>query len=274
MDRKLIEQLEEKAKQIRMDIIKMLGEAGSGHPGGSLSSADIFAALYFSVLKHDPKNPGWEERDIFILSKGHVCPGLYAVLAESGYFTKDELMTLRKLGSRLDGHPSKLKGLPGIEVSSGSLGMGLSIANGAALAFRLNKSGRRAYCLMGDGELQEGQIWEAAMTAAHYKLDNVCGIVDNNNLQIDGECEKVMNVKPLAEKWKAFGWNVIDVDGHKLEEILEAFKKAKESKGKPSVIIARTIKGKGVSFMEDQAGWHGKAPDKEQTEQALKELEN
>ncbi len=274
MDRKLIEQLEVKAKQLRFDIIEMLGEAGSGHPGGSLSSADIFAALYFSVLKHDPKNPGWEERDVFILSKGHVCPGLYAVLAESGYFPKDELMTLRKLGSRLDGHPSKLKGLPGIEVSSGSLGMGLSVANGAALAFKLNKAGRRAYCLMGDGELQEGQIWEAAMTAAHYKLDNVCGIVDNNNLQIDGECEKVMNVKPLAEKWKAFGWNVIDIDGHKLEEILEAFNKAKESKGKPSVIIARTIKGKGVSFMEDQAGWHGKAPDKEQTEQALKELEN
>ncbi len=274
MNENLIKKLESKAKQIRIDIIKMLGEAGSGHPGGALSSADIFAALYFSVMRHDPKKPDWKERDMFILSKGHVCPGLYAALAGSGYFPEDEIMTLRKLGSRLDGHPSKTKGLPGIEISSGSLGMGLSVANGVALGFKLNKSSQRAYCLMGDGELQEGQIWEAAMTSAHYKLDNVCGIVDENGLQIDGKVEEQMGLGDLSGKWKTFGWNVIQIDGHNMNEILEAFNRAAEVKGKPTVIIARTVKGKGVSFMENQAGWHGKAPDKEQTAQAIKELES
>jgi len=267
-----IQELEKKAKTVRVDLIKMLTEAGSGHPGGSLSATDLIAALYFDKLKHNPKKPDWEERDRVIFSKGHVCPLLYACLAETGYFPLEELMTLRKLGSRLQGHPAKNKGLPGIEVSSGSLGQGLGVGVGMALAFKLDKKPNRVYVLMGDGECDEGSVWEAAMSAAHYKLDNICGIVDYNKLQIDGRVEDVMAVAPLAEKWCAFGWNVIEIDGHKMSDIVAAYDKAAAAKGKPSVIVANTIKGKGVSFMENNPGWHGKTPSKEQAELALKEL--
>ena len=265
-------ELEKMACQIRRDIIMMLAEAGSGHPGGALSSADIMTALYFSVLRHNPQKPDWDMRDRFILSKGHICPVQYACLARTGYFPVEELITLRKLHSRLQGHPGKDKGLPGIEVSSGSLGQGLSIAVGIALGFKLDDKVQRVYCLMGDGELDEGQIWEAAMAAAHYHLSNLCGIVDNNELQIDGAVEKVMGLMPLPEKWWSFGWNVIEIDGHKMKEILKAFEKAKKEKSKPTVIIAHTIKGKGISFMENVASWHGKAPTREEADQALGEL--
>ncbi|MFH0948555.1 MAG: transketolase [Elusimicrobiota bacterium] len=267
-----IQELEKKAKIIRADIIKMLCEAKSGHPGGSLSATDLMVALYFEKLKHNPKNPDWVDRDRVIFSKGHVCPLLYACLAESGYFPTAELITLRKLGSRLQGHPGRNKGLPGIELSTGSLGQGLSAGVGMALGFKLDKKSNRVYVLMGDGELQEGSIWEAAMSAAHYKLDNLCGIVDVNRLQIDGNVQDVMNVEPLPEKWRAFGFNVIEIDGHSMEQILSGYDKASQTKCQPSVIIAHTVKGKGVSFMENQAGWHGKTPNKEQAEAALKEL--
>jgi len=270
---KEIERLEQMARQVREDIIEMLAEAGSGHSGGSLSACDVMVALYFSVMIHDPQNPQWRERDRFILSKGHSCPAMYACLARAGYFALEELKTLRKFGSRLQGHPSKADGLPGIEVSTGSLGQGLSIANGVALGLRLDRIGARVYCLMGDGEIEEGQIWEAAMAASHYHLDNLCGIVDNNGLQIDGPINEIMSPNPITEKWKAFGWNTIEINGHKMAEILEAFAEAKRIKGKPTAIIAKTIKGKGVSFMENVVEWHGKAPSKEQAKVALKELE-
>ena len=269
-----IKKLKEMAGRVRKDIIEMLAQAGSGHPGGALSASDIMVALYFSVMRHNPQNPQWKERDRFILSKGHSCPAMYACLARAGYFPLQELKTLRKLGSRLQGHPSKSDGLPGIEVSTGSLGQGLSIANGVALGLRLDKIDARVYCLMGDGEIEEGQIWEAAMAASHYHLDNLCGIVDNNGLQIDGKIDEVMSPKPISEKWKAFGWKTIGINGHKMEEILEAFAEAKKVKGKPTVIIAKTIKGKGVSFMENVVEWHGKAPSKEQAKVALKDLES
>jgi transketolase len=260
------------ANEIRKDIIKMTAAAGSGHPGGSLSCVEILVSLYFKVLRHDPKNYAWEGRDRFILSKGHVCPALYATLARAGYFPVEELLTLRKFGSRLQGHPHRKK-LPCLETSSGSLGQGLSIAVGMAIGFKMDKKEQRVYCLMGDGECDEGQIWEAAMSASHYKLDNLCGIVDVNGLQIDGFTRDVMNLEPLAEKWKAFGWHVIEVDGHNFEELLKAFEEAKNTKGKPTVILAKTVKGKGVSFMENKAEWHGKAPKKEEAEIALRELE-
>ena len=250
----------------------MLCEAGSGHSGGSLSTIDILTVLYSKVMKHDPKNPTWDERDRFVLSKGHVCPALYAVLADFGYFDKKELSTLRKYGSILQGHPYMYK-TPGIEVSSGSLGQGLSIAVGMAYSAKMDGADMRIYCLMGDGELQEGQIWEAAMAAGHYKLDNLCGIVDNNRLQIDGEVEKVMDIDPLGDKFRSFHWNVVEADGHDVNDIEKAFKTAKDFKNKPTVIIAHTVKGKGVSFMENVAGWHGLAPDKEQLACALAELE-
>ncbi|NIM02668.1 transketolase [bacterium] len=269
-----IEKLEEIARQVRKDIIEMLALAGSGHPGGALSASDIVVALYFSIMKHNPKDPQWKERDRFILSKGHSCPAMYACLARAGYFPVQELKTLRKLGSRLQGHPSKTDGLPGIEVSTGSLGQGLSIANGVALGLRLDKIDARVYCLMGDGEIEEGQIWEAAMAASHYRLDNLCGIVDNNGLQIDGKIDEIMNPNPISEKWKAFGWNIIKIDGNKMVEILEAFAEAKKVKGKPTVIVAKTIKGKGVSFMENAVEWHGKAPSNEQAKVALSDLES
>ena len=267
-----IPEMKKVANEVRKDIIRMTAEAGSGHPGGSLSSVEIMVSLYFNALRHDPQNPAWSERDRFVLSKGHVCPVLYATLARSGYFPVDELLTLRKLGSRLQGHPHRLK-LEYLETSSGSLGQGLSIAVGMAIGLRMDKKDPRVYCLMGDGELQEGQIWEAAMSGAHYKLDNLCGIVDVNGLQIDGFTKDVMCVEPLAEKWRAFGWHVIEVDGHSIGSLVNAFEEAKRTKGKPSIILARTVKGKGVSFMENKAEWHGKAPTKDEAATALKELE-
>lgn len=260
-----------RTKEVRAEILKMLTESGSGHTGGSLSAADIVTALYFSRMRHKPDNPEWRERDRFILSKGHAAPLLYAVLALAGYFDKGLLKTLRKIDSPLQGHPSS-KMLKGIEVSTGSLGQGLSIANGIALGLRMDYIDARVYCLLGDGELQEGQVWEAAMTAAHYRLDNLCAIVDNNGLQIDGACCNVMNVEPLVEKWEGFGWNVLDIDGHNMEQIINAFDDAEKAKGRPTVIIARTVKGKGVSFFEGKAEYHGLAPTKEELERALKEL--
>lgn len=268
-----IKELEKKAWLIRKDIVSMISAAGSGHPGGSLSATDVMTALYFDEMNIDPAEPKKEDRDYFVLSKGHVCPALYAVLAHRGYFDTKELITLRKLGSRLQGHPGVNKGLPGLEASTGSLGQGLSIAGGMAMAARLNGKANRAYCVLGDGELDEGSVWEAAMSAAHYKLSNLCAIVDNNGLQIDGAVEDVMNINPIPEKWKAFGWNVIEIDGHSVKEIKEAFLKARECKDAPSVIIAKTVKGKGVSFMENVAGWHGVAPNAEQEKAALAELD-
>ena len=271
MEPQNIENLKKICKDVRADIIKMTAVAGSGHPGGSLSSVELMAALYFNVLNHRPEEPNWPDRDRYILSKGHACPVLYSVMARTGYFPVEELTTLRKFGSRLQGHPN-MKVLPDLESSSGSLGQGLSIANGLALAAKLDNKDYRVYCLLGDGELQEGQIWEAAMTAPHYKLDNVCAIVDYNNLQIDGKCSEVMCIKPLAKKWESFNWNVIEIDGHDLEQVLKAYKEAAKCTGKPSVIIAHTKKGKGISFMEDVAGWHGKAPNQEELEKALQEI--
>jgi len=266
-----INKLKEIAVEVRKNIIKMLTESQSGHPGGSLSAVEILTSLYFSEMRVDPKNPKWEDRDRFILSKGHAAPVLYAVLAEKGFFDKSELMTLRKINSNLQGHPS-IKNTPGVDMSTGSLGQGLSVANGMALAAKLDNKDYRVYILLGDGELEEGQVWEAAMTAAHYKLDNVTAFVDFNGLQIDGPCTQVMNVTPIAEKFRAFGWNVIEIDGHDYNQIFDAIDKAKATKGMPTVIVAKTVKGKGVSFMENQVGWHGTAPNKEQCEQALQEL--
>ncbi len=259
------------ARQVRRDIVEMTHAAGSGHPGGSLSAVELMVGLYFAKLRHDPKRPDWNERDRFVLSKGHACPVLYSVLARSGYFPPGELLTLRKFGSRLQGHPHRLK-TPGVEVSSGSLGQGLSVANGLALGARLRSLDIRVYCLMGDGELQEGSVWEAAMSAGHFGLDNVTAMVDYNNLQIDGPVEDVMGLAPLAEKWRSFRWHVIEIDGHSLPAVLGAFDEAEATRGKPSVIIARTVKGKGVSFMENATGWHGLAPNDEQLAAALKEL--
>ena len=259
------------ASKIREDVIKEVHSAGSGHPGGSLSAADIVTALYFKEMKVDPDNPDMEGRDKFILSKGHAAPVQYAALAEKGYFEKEELLTLRKLGSRLQGHPNRDK-LPGIEMSTGSLGQGFAVCVGMALANKMDNDPGRIYTLLGDGELQEGLIWEAAMASSHYKLDNLCVIVDWNGLQIDVNNDDVMTVKPIDEKFRAFGFNVLVIDGHDFGEIFEAFDNARKCKGRPTAIIARTHKGRGVSFMEDQAGWHGKAPDDEQTKQALEEL--
>lgn len=263
--------LEDKAKQIRRHIVSMLAEAGSGHPGGSLSIADIVTALYFEVMKVDPARPDCEDRDRFVLSKGHACPALYAALAEKGFFPVEELQTLRKIDSRLQGHPD-MKKTPGVEMSTGSLGQGLAAANGMALAGKLDKKDYRVYVILGDGEIQEGMIWEAAMAAAHYKLDNLTAFLDLNGLQIDGPIQEVMNPEPVADKWAAFGWNVLTIDGHDFEQIIEAVEKAKATKGKPTMIIANTVKGKGVSFMENEVDWHGNAPSKEQAEQALAEL--
>jgi transketolase len=266
-----IEFLKEQARTVRIEILKMLAQAGSGHTGGSLSAADIVTALYFYKMRHRSNDPKWPQRDRFILSKGHAAPLLYTVLALTGYFDKSLLGTLRKIGSPLQGHPSS-KMLQGVEVSTGSLGQGLSIANGMALGLRLDDSPSRVYCLLGDGEIQEGQIWEAAMTAGHYVLDNLCAIVDLNSLQIDGRCEDVMKIDPVAEKWKAFNWHIFEIDGHNMEEIVNALDEAEKIKGKPSVILAKTIKGKGVSIFEGKAQYHGLAPTKGELEIALKEL--
>jgi len=263
--------LQEMARKIRIEIVKMLAQAGSGHTGGSLSAADIISALYFYKMRHDPKNPSWEKRDRFVLSKGHAAPVLYAALALCGYFDISLLGSLRKLNSPLQGHPC-CKSLPGIEVSTGSLGQGLSVANGMALGIRLSGIPARVYCLLGDGEIQEGQVWEAAMTASHYKIDNLCAIIDHNNLQIDGHCTEVMNIEPVDEKFKAFGWNVFTIDGHNMSEIVSALDDAEKIKEKPTMIVAKTIKGKGVSIFEGKAKYHGVAPTKEELEIALKEL--
>jgi transketolase len=249
----------------------MIGTAGSGHPGGSLSAADILTALYFSVMQLDPADPSWPERDRFVLSKGHAAPALYAVLAERGYFPVEELKGLRRLGSILQGHPD-MKSTPGVEASTGSLGQGLSFAVGLAAAAKLDGAPWRVYVVLGDGELQEGQVWEAAMAAAHFGLDNLTAIVDNNGLQIDGPVEKVMSIEPVADKWRAFGWQVTNIDGHDFGQILGALAQARETAGRPAVIIARTIKGRGVPFMENRAEWHGKAPSAEQLEEALRLL--
>ena len=270
MDNK-IKELQEKAKLIRRTIIRMLGCACSGHPGGSLSAADLITVLFFSVLRYNPKEPGWPKRDRFHMSKGHCCPLWYAVLAETGYFPKEEVMTLRKFGSKLQGHPDRRT--PGVEVASGSLGQGLSVGLGMSLAGRIDKEDYRVYVLLGDGEIQEGNIWEAAMAAAHYKCDNLCAMLDYNGFQIDGSTKDIMNLEPLVQKWSAFGWHVIEINGHDISQIISAYQEAASIKGKPSVIIAHTVKGKGVSFMENKVDFHGRAPTKEETEKALKELQ-
>lgn len=271
MQKQSVVQLKSTSTQLRIRILEMLHNAGSGHPGGSLSAIDILAVLYHNMMRHNPENPCWPERDRFILSKGHICPALYAVLAECGYFDAKELNGLRKFGCSLQGHPCMEK-TPGIEVSAGSLGQGLSIATGIALGLRMDGSKSRIYCMMGDGEQQEGQIWEAAMSAGHYHLDTLCGIVDCNGLQIDGRVDEVLTIEPLADKWAAFGWNVISIDGHDFAQIETAFREADALKGKPSVILARTVKGKGVSFMENKLGWHGTAPNRAELALALSEL--
>lgn len=271
MESQLLSSLEEKAKQIRRHIIRMVGEAGSGHPGGSLSAADIVTALYFEVMRVDPTQPDWPDRDRFVLSKGHAAPVLYAALAEKGYFPVEELVTLRKLGSPLQGHPD-MKKVPGVEMSTGSLGQGLSVANGMALAGKLDGRDYNVYVLLGDGEIQEGQVWEAAMAAAHYKLDNIIAFLDYNGLQIDGPVREVMTPEPVIDKWKYFGWNVQVIDGHNMRQILRAVDYARGVKGMPSMIIAETTKGKGVSFMENKVDWHGTAPIGEELERALQEL--
>lgn len=273
MDSKIdVKALEKKAVEVRIGIIKALNKAGSGHPGGSLSAADIVTGLYFHEMNIDPDNPKMEGRDKFVLSKGHAGPAQFAALAVRGYFPMEEFMTLRKLGSKFQGHPN-MHYVPGIEMSTGSLGQGFSVAGGMALANKIDNDPGRVYVLLGDGEIQEGMVWEAAMSAAHYKLDNLVGILDHNGLQIDGRNEDVMSIMPAVEKFKSFGWNVIQIDGHNMEEILLALADARKCKGKPTMIVAETVKGKGVSFMEGQAGWHGKAPNDEQTQQALEELE-
>ncbi len=266
-----IPDLEAMAKQLRRDVITMIATAGSGHPGGSLSAADIVTALYFKVMRHDPKNPQLPERDRFVLSKGHAAPILYAALAECGYFPVEELSTLRKLGSRLQGHTDRTL-TPGVEMSAGSLGQGLSYGIGMALAGRLDGKDYRVYVLIGDGECDEGQVWEAAMFAPHHKMDNMTAIVDHNDLQLDGRVCDIMGLEPLTDKWRAFNWNVLEINGHDMKQILQALKKAGAVKEKPTVIIAHTIKGKGVSFMEGNVDFHGKAPSPQETEQALKEL--
>jgi transketolase len=267
-----VEEMGAVAKRLRRHIIAMTGRAGSGHPGGSLSAAEIVTALYFKVLRHKPQDPCWSDRDRFILSKGHAAPLLYAALAESGYFPVDELTTLRQLDTRLQGH-TDCKLTPGVEMTAGALGQGLSFAIGVALAGRLNSQKHRVYVLLGDGECDEGQVWEGAMAAAHFKLDNLVAIVDNNGQQIDGWNRDVMSLEPFNKKWQAFGWRVIEVDGHSLTQLIDAFDQARLVKGRPAVIIAHTVKGKGVSFMENNPDFHGKAPTAEEVEIALKELE-
>jgi transketolase len=265
------EMLKEKALEMRREIVQMITAAGSGHPGGSLSAVEILTYLYFHEMNIDPENPTKAGRDRFILSKGHAAPVLYAALALRGYFPVEELATLRKLGSKLQGHPDMRK-VPGVEMSTGSLGQGLSAANGMALADKLDGQPNYVYVMVGDGEMQEGQIWEAAMAAAHYRLDKVIGFLDYNGLQIDGRLEEVMNSEPVPDKWRAFGWHVLEIDGHDFTQIAGAVAEAKKTKGKPTMIVAKTVKGKGVSFMEDQVGWHGVALKPQELEQALTEL--
>ena len=266
-----IENLKQTAKKVRRNIVRMVHAAKSGHPGGSLSIADVLTYLYFNKMNIDPQNPEKADRDRFVLSKGHASAALYATLAERGFIKNEDLLGFRNIDSMLQGHPDMNK-ISGVDMTTGSLGQGLSAANGMALAGKLDKKDYRVYCALGDGEIQEGQVWEAAMTASHYKLDNLCVIVDNNNLQIDGKVEDVMSPYPIDKKFESFGFNVIVIDGHNFEEIQKAFQEARETKGKPTAIIAKTIKGKGISYMEDQAGWHGKAPNEEQYKMAIDEL--
>ncbi len=277
MEEKAKEKLSEVAKTLRVDIIEMLCEAGSGHPGGALSMTDIFSYLYFSgILNVDPKNPKKADRDRIVLSKGHACPVLYAALAEKGYFDKSHLKTLRKFGSILQGHPDMNK-TPGVDMSTGSLGQGLSCAVGMAIGAKIDQLDIKVFAVVGDGESEEGQIWEAAMSAAHYKLDNLTAIIDRNGLQIDGYTKDVMNSEPVIDKWKAFGWNVVEIDGHDFDKIESAIAEASNTRGMPTAIIANTVKGKGVSFMEDQCDWHGQAPSKEERDEAIEclcKLEN
>ena len=266
------EELELMAKKVRKGIIEAVYSNNSGHPGGSLSIADILTVLYFKEMNIDPKKPKWEDRDRLVLSKGHCSPALYSCLANRGYFPVEDLKTFRNINSYLQGHPD-MKNIPGVDMTTGSLGQGLSSANGMAIAGKMEGKDYRVYCVLGDGEIEEGQIWEAAMTSAKYKLDNLCVIVDNNNLQIDGTIEEVMSPYPIDEKFRSFGFQIINIDGHNIREIIDALDVAKNVKEKPVCIIAKTIKGKGISYMENKAEWHGKAPNEEQYELALKELE-
>ena len=270
-DKTLIKDLRRKALEIRKWVIESVYRAGSGHPGGSLSIADVMACLYFHEMRHNPKDPKWPDRDRLVLSKGHAAPALYAALALAGYFPVEELKNLRKIGHFLQGHPC-MKKVPGVDMSTGSLGHGLSVAVGMALAGKLDGKDYRVFVILGDGEVQEGQIWEAANSASHYKLDNIIAILDRNGLQIDGPTEEIMHVEPIAWRWQAFGWDVIEIDGHDIEEILDTFHEIKMNE-KPTIIIANTIKGKGVSFMEGTLSFHGKPPSEEQYKKAMSELE-
>ena len=266
-----IEELTKKALEIRKGIIEAVYQAQSGHPGGSLSIADVLTVLYFNEMNIKPEEPRWEDRDRLVLSKGHCSPALYSCLANKGYFPVENLKTFRKIDSYLQGHPDRNK-VPGVDMTTGSLGQGLSAANGMAIAGKMDNKDYRVYCILGDGEIEEGQIWEAAMTSSKYKLDNLCVIVDNNNLQIDGTIEEVMSPYPIDEKFRSFGFEIIKIDGHDIEEIIKAFEVAKNIKDKPTCIIAKTIKGKGISYMENQASWHGKAPNEEQYKEAMVSL--
>jgi len=270
-DDELTGQLTRIARDIRRDVVVMTTKAKSGHPGGSLSAADIMTALYFHHLRHDPENPRWKDRDRFVLSKGHVCPALYAALARCGYFSRETLWSLRQVNSILQGHPDMTK-TPGVETSTGSLGQGLSIGIGMALAAKLDRKDYRVYVLLGDGELDEGQVWEAAMAASHYKIDNLAAIVDLNGLQLDGFTKNIMSLDPVADKWRAFGWHVIEINGHNMNEILDALDATEKVKSRPTVIVAHTVKGRGVSFMENQVKYHGQPLTEEQLKKALEEL--
>ncbi|MBC2579559.1 transketolase [Clostridium sp. DJ247] len=269
--KKSVEEMKQVATIIRKDIVKMLTESASGHPGGSLSAVEILTTLYFNEMNVTPEKPRDLDRDRFVLSKGHAAPVLYSTLARRGYFDVEELKTLRKIGSILQGHPN-MNDVPGIDMSTGSLGQGISAAVGMALAGKLDKKDYRVYVLLGDGELEEGQVWEATMSAAHYKLNNLTAFIDYNGLQIDGPIEEVMSAAPIGDKFRAFNWHVIEIDGHSFEQIINAIGEAKTIKDKPTVIVCKTVKGKGVSFMENEVGWHGNAPSKEQCEKALQEL--
>ena len=265
-----LEDLSGVVREMRRDVIDMIYAAGSGHPGGSLSEMELLAALYFRVMRHDPRNPAWADRDRLILSKGHACPGLYAVLARCGYFPREWLPTFRSIGSKLQGHAHTMT--PGVEMNSGSLGQGLSFAVGTALASRLDGRNSRIYALLGDGECDEGQVWEAAMAASHYRLGNLTAFIDRNGIQNDRFTKDVMDLEPLGSKWRAFGWRVIDVDGHDLAQIVDAAGRARRTRGRPTAIVARTVKGKGVSFMENNPDFHGRAPTEDEYERAMKEL--
>jgi len=272
MDRLKLKELKKTATLIRKHIIEEVYHAAAGHPGGSLSCTDILTVLYFHEMKVDPKNPKWEDRDRFVLSKGHCAPALYGTLAERGFFPKEELVKFRSIDSYLEGHPS-MKNVPGVDMSTGSLGQGISAAVGMALAGKIDQKDYRVYAILGDGEVEEGQVWEASMAAAHYKLDNLTAFLDHNGLQIDGKIVDVMSPEPIAQKFESFGWNVIKIDGHDYNQIINAIDEAKKCKGKPTIVIAETTKGKGVSYMENQVGWHGSAPNKEQRDQAIAELD-